>query len=86
MSFNQLIRRRSHSMLDSFLPAGLAGIVLAASGCSFFQFSPAGSPAPAESRSVGTPMPPVAFPGQAPTPDPRVGLRGGAYDAAEAVW
>jgi hypothetical protein len=82
MSFNFSIRRSPHSMLGSFLPVALAGIVLTASGCSFFQLSPATSPAPTESRS----MPIVNLSTAAPTPDPRVGLRGGAYDAAEAVW
>jgi hypothetical protein len=85
MRFNHSIRRRPHSMLGSFLPAALAGIVLTATGCSFFQFSPANSPAPAESRSAA-PMPTATVSASAPTPDPRVGLRGGAFDAAEAVW
>jgi len=85
MSFNHSIRRRPHSMLGSFLPAALAGIVLAVQGCSFFQLSPGISPAPTASRSAA-PIPAATVSASAPTPDPRVGLRGGAYDAAEAAW
>jgi hypothetical protein len=87
MSFDHSIRRRSHSMVGSFLPAALAGIVFAALGCSFFQFSPASSPAPTESGSVSAlTVPHVTFSASAPSPDPRIGLRAGAYDAAEAAW
>jgi hypothetical protein len=87
MSFNHSIRRRPDSMPGSFLPAALAGIVLAASGCSFFQLSPGISPAATESRSAAPiPAATVSASASAPTPDPRVGLRGGAFDAAEAAW
>ena len=49
---------------------------------------PAGSPtsaSPVESRSSAA-IPTVTMSAEAPSPDPRIGLRGGAYDAAEAVW
>ncbi|MDP9202885.1 MAG: hypothetical protein M3P26_13275, partial [Gemmatimonadota bacterium] len=79
-------RRRPHSMVDCFLPAALAAIVFATEGCAFFQFSPAASPAPTESRSASAPNPTGSLSRSAPTPDPRIGLKGGAYDAAEAIW
>ena len=34
----------------------------------------------------GTPSPESAQSAQAPTPDPRVGLKAGLHDAGEAVW
>jgi hypothetical protein len=86
MSFNHPIRRRPHPTADSFLPALLASILFATAGCSFFQLTPANSPAPTESRSAPAPTPAATISAAAPTPDPRVGLRGGAYDAAEAAW
>jgi hypothetical protein len=86
MSFNHSIRRRPHSMLGSLFPTLLAAIALTVQGCSFFQLSPATPPAPADSRAVVSIMPMNVNRGSAPSPDPRVGLRGGAYDAAEAVW
>ena len=55
-----------------FLPA--AGLALLA-GCAGSSSSNAGSPAPVGGRSA-----------QAPSPDPRVGLRAGLHDAGEAVW
>jgi len=38
------------------------------------------------SSSATSVIPPINASASAPTPDPRVGLRGGAYDAAEAIW
>ncbi len=82
MSFSHPIRRHSPSMSWSF-QAALAVIVFGATGCAFFKFSPASSPIQAESVSA---IPAVGPASTAPNPDPRVGLKGGAYDAAEAVW
>jgi hypothetical protein len=87
MSFNLSMRPRPHSILGSLLPAALAGVVFSPLCRSLFQFTPANSPAATESRSVSAPAMPVAsYSAAAPSPDPRVGLRGGAYDAAEAAW
>jgi hypothetical protein len=44
-------------------------------GCAHSTSSQPGAPSPAENRST-----------KAPTPDPRVGLRAGKMDAAEAMW
>ncbi len=74
MSFSHPIPRQSHS-LDSFFPAALAMIVFAIAGC-------ATSSVPANT-SVNRTANLSVLP---PTPDPRIGLRGGAFDAAEAVW
>ncbi|MDP9202507.1 MAG: hypothetical protein M3P26_11335, partial [Gemmatimonadota bacterium] len=38
------------------------------------------------SRSASAPNPTGSLSRSAPTPDPRIGLKGGAYDAAEAIW
>ena len=73
MSFSNSIRRHSRSMVDSFYPAALAAIVLAVVGCATYPPSTASSPRGTYSSS-------------APIPDPRIGLRAGAFDAAEAVW
>ncbi len=86
MSFSHSIRRHSHSMVDSFFPAALAAIVFAVVGCSFFRLTPAAAPNPTESASASAPNPTVALSASTPSPDPRIGLRGGAYDAAEAIW
>jgi hypothetical protein len=87
MSFSHAIRRRRpRSMVDWFLRPPLAAIVFAATGCAFFQFSPAASPGPSESRSSSSPIPTGSRSASLPSPDPRIGLRGGAYDAAEATW
>jgi hypothetical protein len=51
------------------------GLILSLAACAGSTSSRGGAPAPAESRST-----------RAPTPDPRVGLRGGTNDAAEAIW
>ncbi|HMI48464.1 MAG TPA: hypothetical protein VK481_07325, partial [Gemmatimonadaceae bacterium] len=92
MSFNDSIRRRPRSRIGSYLPAALAAIAFAATGCSFFQFTPANAPSSVESSSalpasrVTVSMPTATYEASAPSPDPRVGLRGGAYDAAQAAW
>jgi LVIVD repeat-containing protein len=75
MSFSQQIRRHSPSMVDSFFPAALAAIALAVGGC-----------APSTVSSSSSPNPIGSLSRSAPTPDPRIGLRPGAYDAQEAVW
>lgn len=85
MSFSHSIRRHSPSMMHWSVQAALAVIVFGATGCAFFRFSPASSPSESESVSAI----PAARPAPAsmePSPDPRIGLKGGAYDAAEAVW
>jgi hypothetical protein len=65
--------RRSLSTVTSFA-AGLAVIVFAAA-CASSTYSSSSSVNPTANPSLSS-----------PTPDPRIGLRGGAYDAAEAVW
>jgi len=65
--------RRSLSTVTSFA-AGLAVIVFAAA-CASSTYSSSSSVNPTANPSL-----------LSPTPDPRIGLRGGAYDAAEAVW
>ena len=73
MSFNLPIRRRSRSTVPSFATA-LAVMVFAATfATSTLQAQTSATPAVDMSLSP-------------PTPDPRVGLRAGAYDAAEAIW
>ncbi|HMI46086.1 MAG TPA: hypothetical protein VK491_07965, partial [Gemmatimonadaceae bacterium] len=73
MSFSNSIRRHSTSMVDSLYPSALAVIVFAVLGCATYPPSTASSPRGTYSSS-------------APLPDPRIGLRAGAFDAAEAVW
>ncbi len=73
MSFSLPTRRRSPSLIPS-CAAALAVIVFAGA-CAPSTYQPQTSASPKGNLSV---LP--------PTPDPRVGLRGGAYDAAEAVW
>jgi hypothetical protein len=51
-----------------------SGLVLLAA-CAGSTSTHAGAPSPAESKSTA-----------APNPDPRMGLRGGTMDAAEAIW
>ena len=73
MSFSLPIRRRSRSTVPSFTTA-LAVMVFAATfATSTLQAQTSATPAVDMSLSP-------------PTPDPRVGLRAGAYDAAEAIW
>jgi hypothetical protein len=64
------------SRIRSLLPASLAFGAVALAGCSSSSSSSGnGNPAPAGSMSTA-----------APSPDPRVGLRAGMMDAAEASW
>src|SRR4051812_1894676 len=53
------------------LAAGLASLA----ACAHSTTSSPGSTSPAASRSTS-----------APSPDPRIGLRGGAADAGQAIW
>ena len=75
MNFSHPIRRHALSMVDSFYPAALAAIVFAVVGCASSAVSSSSSVNPTANLSLSP-----------PSPDPRIGLRGGAYDAAEAVW
>jgi hypothetical protein len=75
MSFSHPIRRCLRSVLGPSIQPALAAIVFAAAACAPSTYPPntAVNPTANASRSL-------------PNPDPRIGLRGGAYDAAEAVW
>ena len=70
MSFSYQIRRHLPSMVGSFCTAALAATLVVVAGC---------APSTMQSNSGSLSVIP-------PTADPRVGLRGGAYDAQEAVW
>jgi len=70
MSFSYQIRRHLPSMVGSFSAAALAATLVVVVGC---------APSTTQSNSGNLSVIPS-------TPDPRVGLRGGAYDAQEAVW
>jgi LVIVD repeat-containing protein len=70
MSFSYQIRRHFPSMVGSFCTGALAAILVVVAGC---------APSTMQSNSGNLSVIP-------PTPDPRVGLRGGLYDAQEAVW
>ena len=70
MSFSYQIRRHLSSMVGSFCTAALAATIVVVAGC---------APSTMQSNSGNLSVIP-------PTADPRVGLRGGAYDAQEAVW
>ena len=70
MSFSYQIRRHLPSMVGSFCTAALAATLVVVVGC---------APSTTQSNSGNLSVIP-------PTADPRVGLRGGAYDAQEAVW
>ena len=70
MSFSYQIRRHLPSMAGSFCTAALAATLVVVVGC---------APSTTQSNSGNLSVIP-------PTADPRVGLRGGAYDAQEAVW
>jgi hypothetical protein len=87
MSFSHSIRRHPSAIGHSFLPAALAVAVFAIQGCAFFRLSPAVASSPTERSSASAPIPTAgSLSASAPSPDPRIGLRGGAFDAAEAVW
>jgi hypothetical protein len=87
MSFSLSIRRHTSVMVDSLFRAALAVILFAVTGCGFFRLSPAVASSPTERSSAAAPIPTAgSLSASAPSPDPRVGLRGGAFDAAEAVW
>jgi LVIVD repeat-containing protein len=58
---------------SSKLPLALGALLLAS--CAGSAYSPGGSPQPAADLSM-----------TAPSPDPRVGLRSGWFDPAEAIW
>jgi hypothetical protein len=73
MSFSNSIRRHSPPMVDSLYPVALAAIVFAVVGCATYPPNTSSSPSGTYSSS-------------APIPDPRIGLRAGAFDAAEAAW
>ncbi|MFL5488929.1 MAG: LVIVD repeat-containing protein [Gemmatimonadaceae bacterium] len=75
MSFRPSVRRQSRPLAGSFFPSSLALIALAVAGC-------ATSTVPANT-SVNRTSTLSVLP---PTPDPRVGLKPGEFDAAEAVW
>ena len=77
MSFSHPIPRHSRSLVDSFFPAALAVVVFAVGGC---------ASAPARSNTSTSVNPAANLSLIPPTPDPRIGLRPGAFDAAEAVW
>ena len=88
MSFDHAIPRHSASVVRSFLRTALAVTVLGGVGCSFFTLTPATSPTtatPAETVSA-SPSSAPAFSANPPSPDPRVGLRPGRWDAGEAIW
>jgi hypothetical protein len=73
MRFSLPILRRAFPTVPSFA-AALAVIVLAAAF------------APSTFQAQASQTPAVDMSLSPPTPDPRVGLRAGAYDAAEAIW
>ena len=72
MTFSHLIRR---PLARAFFPAALAVVVFAATGC-----------APSTLPSTTSASPNANLSLIPPTPDPRIGLKGGAFDAAQAVW
>jgi hypothetical protein len=75
MSFSHRVVRRSRSLLDFLLPAAVTTIVVAVSGC---------APSTVTTNTSANPI--ATSSAMPPTPDPRIGLRAGLYDAAEAVW
>ncbi len=77
MTFNTSSRRRAPDMAANrfwFLPLA-AGLAL--SGCASYS-NPSEMTAPTPERTRAMAMP--------PTPDPRIGLRAGLFDAEEAIW
>ena len=75
MSFSHPIHRRSRLELVPSFHSALAVIILAAVACAPSTYPPSTSVNPNVSASRSL-----------PNPDPRIGLRAGAFDAAEAVW
>src|SRR3954470_24761009 len=75
MSVGNPIRYQASSLLNSLLKPALAAGVVGAFGCA--------TTTPATQTSVS---PTANVYASAPSPDPRVGLRPGLYDAQEAVW
>jgi len=77
MTFNTSARRRAPDTAANrlwFFPLA-AGLAL--SGCaSYSNPSEMTAPAPERTRAMAVP----------PSPDPRIGLRGGLFDAEEAIW
>ena len=72
MSFSHPNRRHSRSLVDFLFPAAIGASVLVVAACA--------TSTPASSRSQ------AGISVSAPSPDPRIGLRAGQYDAQEAVW
>ena len=72
MSFSHPNRRHSRLLMDSLLPAALAASAVVVTAC-------ATSTPPSSRSQAGISV-------SAPSPDPRIGLRPGQYDAQEAVW
>ena len=75
MSLSTRTGRHFPSMARSFFPAVLAMTAFAVTAC---------APSTVSTNSSVSPMGNVST--AAPSPDPRVGLRPGLYDAAEAAW
>src|SRR3954471_7493797 len=75
MSFSPRVPHRSRTLRKSVGPTALAVIVFAAAGRATSSVTPTTSAGPTARLSQ---IP--------PTPDPRVGLRPGLFDAAEAAW
>src|SRR3954467_3815944 len=73
MSFSNPIHAHASSLSNSLLKAALAAGVIATFGCATTPMSQSSASSASGSMSV-------------PTPDPRIGLRPGLYDAQEAVW
>jgi len=75
MSFTRSNRRHSPSVAGSLLHSALAAAVLVAAGCATSTVASNSSVSAVPTGSMS-----------APSPDPRIGLRPGTYDAGEAVW
>jgi hypothetical protein len=77
MSFRISIHRHSRPLAASFFPAALAAVVLVVAGCA----TATGGSSASASSSASSNLSMIP-----PTPDPRIGLKAGEFDAAEAVW
>ncbi|MFL5482032.1 MAG: hypothetical protein ACJ8AK_07555 [Gemmatimonadaceae bacterium] len=71
MSFSLPTRQSLH------LPTLAAALAITAYACAPTSYSPSTSAPSTVTGNMST---------AAPTPDPRIGLRGGEYNAAEAIW